>query len=125
MSGMFAPAGGHQALVAAFMSALVRQELIALLILTMLTALWMVIRELRPDLALPRRSSLMARRRPEAGSTVAGPARDEAPARRLLRLGFGALWLLDGVLQIQPAMPSGLASGVMVPAAATSPPWVR
>jgi hypothetical protein len=125
MSGMFTPAGGHHALAAAFMSALVRQELIALLILTMLTALWMVLREWRPDLALPRRRSLTARRQPNTSSTAAGPGRDEAPARRLLRLGFGALWLLDGVLQVQPAMPSGLPARVIAPAAATSPPWVR
>jgi hypothetical protein len=29
----------------------------------------------------------------------------EPTGRRLLRIGFGLLWLLDGILQAQPAMP--------------------
>jgi len=44
--------------------------------------------------------------------------------RRVLRIGFGVLWILDGLLQAQPGMPAGLASQVMAPAAEGSPGWV-
>ena len=49
----------------------------------------------------------------------------EPTARRVLRVGFGCLWILDGLLQLQSAMPLGLPSGVIQPAAATSPGWVQ
>ena len=49
----------------------------------------------------------------------------EPGARRLLRVGFGILWLFDGILQAQPQMPGGLPSQVIQPAAATSPGWVQ
>jgi hypothetical protein len=49
----------------------------------------------------------------------------EPRARRLLRIGFGALWLFDGILQAQPQMAGGLPSQVMAPAATTSPGWVQ
>ena len=46
-------------------------------------------------------------------------------AARLLRVGFGAIWILDGLLQAQPKMAGGLASQVIEPAAAASPAWVQ
>ena len=49
----------------------------------------------------------------------------EPAARRFLRLCFGWLWVLDGLLQAQPAMPLGLPDLVIRPAAATSPTWVQ
>ncbi len=49
----------------------------------------------------------------------------EPAARRILRIGFGCLWILDGLLQLQSAMPLGLPSGVIQPAASTSPGWVQ
>jgi cytochrome oxidase Cu insertion factor (SCO1/SenC/PrrC family) len=49
----------------------------------------------------------------------------EPKARRLLRIGFGALWLFDGILQAQPQMAGGLPSQVMAPAATGSPAWVQ
>jgi cytochrome oxidase Cu insertion factor (SCO1/SenC/PrrC family) len=49
----------------------------------------------------------------------------EPRARRVLRVGFGALWLFDGILQAQPQMAGGLPSQVMEPSAATSPVWVQ
>jgi cytochrome oxidase Cu insertion factor (SCO1/SenC/PrrC family) len=52
------------------------------------------------------------------------PAWVEHPARRVLRIGFGFLWVLDGVLQTQQSMPIGLPSDVVQPAAAGSPGWV-
>ncbi len=49
----------------------------------------------------------------------------EPASRRILRLGFGLLWILDGLLQLQSSMPLSVPSGVMHPAASTSPPWVQ
>ena len=49
----------------------------------------------------------------------------EPPGRRLLRIGFGLLWIFDGLLQAQPAMAAGLPSQVIGPTAASSPRWVQ
>jgi cytochrome oxidase Cu insertion factor (SCO1/SenC/PrrC family) len=48
----------------------------------------------------------------------------EPPARRVLRIGFGVLWLLDGALQIQAHMPLGLPGNVVAPSAQGSPAWL-
>ncbi len=45
--------------------------------------------------------------------------------RQLLRIGFGIIWLLDGILQAQPKMAVGLPSQVIEPTAASSPHWVQ
>lgn len=45
----------------------------------------------------------------------------EARSRTDLRMSFGALWLIDGILQFQASMPLGLANGVVAPAAAGTP----
>ena len=45
--------------------------------------------------------------------------------RRLLRIGFGLLWVFDGILQAQPKMAIGLPSQVIQPTAASSPHWVQ
>ena len=42
----------------------------------------------------------------------------------MLRIGFGLLWVIDGLLQAQPAM-VGLATQVIKPESAGSPAWVR
>ena len=49
----------------------------------------------------------------------------EPPARRILRIGFGILWVFDGLLQLQSSMPLGLPSSVIQPSASTSPSWVQ
>jgi cytochrome oxidase Cu insertion factor (SCO1/SenC/PrrC family) len=102
----------NQTVVAAFRSALIHQGIIALLIFFLLAMLWVSVREWLPA----------ARHRPGAapGGLAAEPA-----ARRLIRVGFGVLWLVDGVLQMQPGMPLGLPSNVTEPAAAGAPGWVR
>ena len=51
-------------------------------------------------------------RAPPAGAEHAEPR-----GRQLIRIGFGVLWILDGLLQAQPAMPLGLASNVTEPSA--------
>jgi cytochrome oxidase Cu insertion factor (SCO1/SenC/PrrC family) len=61
----------------------------------------------------------------ESPTTAETPRLAEHPARRLLRLSFGIIWIFDGLLQLQPAMPIGMPSQVVQPAAATSPAWVQ
>jgi cytochrome oxidase Cu insertion factor (SCO1/SenC/PrrC family) len=99
-------------LVTAFRSAVLRQGLTALLVLATLAIVWASLREWRPGLVS----------RAVKGSAV---IEREAPARRLLRLSFGLLWIFDGILQAQPAMAAGLPGQVMAPAARTSPAWVQ
>jgi cytochrome oxidase Cu insertion factor (SCO1/SenC/PrrC family) len=48
----------------------------------------------------------------------------EPIARRVLRVGFGVLWLLDGALQIQSHMPLGLPENVVAPSTQGSPEWL-
>ena len=73
--------------------------------------------------------TLQYRRLKANGKTSFPPALpDRLPepmARRILRIGFGALWIFDGVLQIQSSMPLGLPTGVIQPAAGGSPGWVQ
>ena len=57
---------------------------------------------------------------PEAVVTSAEP-----PARRFLRVAFGLLWLLDGLLQMQASMPLGMRAGVVEPAVLGSPGWIH
>lgn len=50
---------------------------------------------------------------------------DEGRARRLLRLGLGGLWLLDTLLQLQPAMfTPDVISGIMQPAGSGNVAWL-
>ena len=94
-------------LVAAFRAALLHQGLIVLLIFAVLAIAWVSAREwLRP-------------------ARAAGPVAAEPTWRQLLRIGFGVLWVIDGLLQAQPDMAGGLPSQVMQPTAASSPGWVQ
>jgi len=98
-------------IVAAFRSALVHQWAIVALIFVLLLVAW-------------------GATRAWAGAHGAGAAGAPAPwheprARRLLRVGFGILWVFDGILQAQPQMAGGLPQEVIKPAAATSPAWVQ
>ena len=94
-------------LVAAFRAALLHQGLIVLLIFAVLSIAWVSAREwLRP---------VRADR----------PAIGEPGWRQLLRIGFGVLWIIDGLLQAQPDMAGGLPSQVMQPGAQSSPGWVQ
>jgi cytochrome oxidase Cu insertion factor (SCO1/SenC/PrrC family) len=94
-------------LVAAFRSALLHQGIYVLLIFAILAVAWVSAREwLRPARSAP-------------------PASPEPAWRELLRIGFGVIWIFDGLLQAQPAMPAGLPSQVIEPTAASSPTWVQ
>ena len=98
-------------IVAAFRAALVHQWVIVALIFVLLLVAW-------------------GATRAWAGGHGAGAAGAPVPwheprARRLLRVGFGILWVFDGILQAQPQMAGGLPQEVIKPAAATSPAWVQ
>jgi cytochrome oxidase Cu insertion factor (SCO1/SenC/PrrC family) len=99
---------GNPVVVAAFRAALLHQGLIALLIFGVLGMGWISVRAWLPT---------------SAGDRAAVAA--EPTARRLLRIGFGILWLFDGILQAQPKMAIGLPSQVIQPTAAASPRWVQ
>jgi cytochrome oxidase Cu insertion factor (SCO1/SenC/PrrC family) len=101
--------------VAAFRSALLHQAIIALAIFAVLSVVWVSVRE-RQNRGGQGSEQGTAQRPTE-------PA--EPAAHRVLRIGFGLLWLLDGLLQAQPGMAAGLPSQVIEPAAASSPPWVQ
>ncbi len=61
------------------------------------------------------------------GTTTEAPRvqSTEPRARQILRVGFGILWLLAGLLQLQADMPLGLPIGVVSPAAQAAPSWVQ
>jgi len=112
--------GSNQMLVAAFRTALLHQGIIVLLVFAVLAVAWVGIREwMQSDVA------------PATPATPATPAADRGAAgaepawRQLLRIGFGILWIFDGLLQAQPAMAAGLPGQVIEPAAQASPPWVQ
>jgi cytochrome oxidase Cu insertion factor (SCO1/SenC/PrrC family) len=103
--------------VAAFKAALLHQGLIALLIFAVLGLAWFTVRAWWPAAA--------------QGGGPPGPGGSPAPAvaepawRKVLRIGFGLLWVFDGILQAQPKMAIGLPSQVIQPTAASSPHWVQ
>jgi cytochrome oxidase Cu insertion factor (SCO1/SenC/PrrC family) len=109
------------AVVAAFKAALVHQGLIALLIFGLVGLAWIIIRA-----GLPSAAAAGAGTTPEATAAEATAAGAAEPAwRRLLRIGFGLIWVFDGILQAQPKMAVGLPSQVIEPTAASSPGWVQ
>ena len=120
-------------LVAAFRSALLHQGTIALVVIAFLWLAWATARTWR--LTAPGgkpTAGQQAAARPAggwAGGWTAGSWRRggsaEPKGRRLLRVGFGLIWILDGILQAQPKMAGGLASQVIQPIAAASPAWVQ
>lgn len=116
MPGMNGVTASNSALEAAFRSALLSQGTFAFLAFVLLAIAWVACRE-----------ALLARDRARLIAHLAAVRAGRLPepaARRVLRIGFGLLWILDGLLQAQPAMPGGLPSQVIEPAAAGSPRWV-
>jgi cytochrome oxidase Cu insertion factor (SCO1/SenC/PrrC family) len=102
-------------IVSAFHSALLRQGLAALAVLLIVLLGWSVIRT-------------SALRAAAGGLPLAPGAASEVPeplARRVLRIGFALLWVLDGLLQAQAAMPLGMVPEVIDPTASSSSGWVQ
>src|SRR3984957_11434469 len=91
-------------LVAAFRSALLQQALIVALIFVFVLATWAVMRT-------------------AIGNQRADAVWPEPHGRQLLRIGFGALWVFDGLLQAQPQMAGGMPAQLQA-ADAGSPGWV-
>ncbi len=102
--------------VAAFHSALLHQGLIVLLILAVAGVTLNVLRSLQFR-AVAGGKVAQAPTLPERGA--------ESPARRLLRISFGLLWIFDGILQGQSSMPLGMVPQAIRPTAAASPTWVQ
>jgi cytochrome oxidase Cu insertion factor (SCO1/SenC/PrrC family) len=98
------PSPASSILVSAFRSALLHQSLIVALIFVLVLIAW-------------------GASRTATGALPAPPAWREPRARKVLRIGFGLLWLLDGLLQAQPQMAGGMPS-VLQPTADGSPSWV-
>ena len=111
-----APQNGNSVVLSAFHNELFHQLLLVLVIGALCAIAFNVVRTVQ-----------YRQLRALGGNTavVAPAATPEAVARRVLRIGFGGLWILDGLLQLQSAMPLGLPSSVVQPAAAGSPQWVQ
>jgi hypothetical protein len=58
------------------------------------------------------------------GSQPGGERYQRIPSRLFLRRTLGAIWILDGLLQAQPAMPEGFPTEVIAPAAVGQPQWL-
>jgi hypothetical protein len=130
---------GNPVLVAAFRSALLHQGLLALVILAVLGAGVIALR--RRGSGGGRLPAVPGGAGEPGGAAVPGttavpggaggpaaqsaPAGPEPPGRLMLLIGFGNLWLFDGLLQLQPGMPAGLPSQGIDPGAAASPAWVQ
>ena len=131
-------------LVGAFRSALLHQGAIALLIIAFLWLIWATARTWR--LTTPSQRADNADPGTTENGATAGADTDGAAAetegagqgrrigsgalaepewRRLLRVGFGIIWIFDGILQAQPKMAAGLPSLAIEPTAASSPAWVQ
>src|ERR1700678_358482 len=117
MSGMGgAPGAGGALIVQAFHDALLPHGGIIFLVVILLLVGWNGLRSLQYRRAVARGEPYPT---PHPAPAV------EPLARRVLRLGFGAFWVVDGLLQLQPQMPLGLPASALTPAAATSPGWVQ
>ncbi len=103
--------------VSAFHTAILHQLLFIGLVVVALSLVWNVVRT-----AQYRRSTV-------AGEAPVGPAPvvlgAEPVARLILRIGFGLLWIGDGLLQLQSSMALGLPTSVLEPSASSSPGWVQ
>src|ERR1035441_6948968 len=97
------------ALVAAFRSALLHQlGIVTALLVLLLLSRWAV---------RNRRHAASSAPPPRPPADVSEPR-----ARRLLRISFGILWIIDGVLQAQPQMAGGLVSRAVAPPPGAPPP---
>ncbi len=104
-------------IVSSFHTALLHQLLLIGLVLVALLLVWNILR------------TMQYRRSVTAGAALVEPTAPASPAepvaRRVLRIGFGLFWIVDGLLQLQSAMPLGLPASVLEPSAGSSPGWVQ
>jgi cytochrome oxidase Cu insertion factor (SCO1/SenC/PrrC family) len=107
---------GNSTIIQAFHTALWRQAALIFVVLILLFVAWNGLRSLQYRKAVTRGDPFPS---PHSATLP------EPTARRMLRIAFGALWVFDGLLQLQNAMPLGMASGVLQPSASGSPRWVQ
>jgi cytochrome oxidase Cu insertion factor (SCO1/SenC/PrrC family) len=105
-------------ILSAFHTALVHQLLLLGFVAVVAAVAWNVLR------------TVQYRRAVAGGGTppVAAPVADsdaEPLGRHILRVGFGLLWVIDGLLQLQSGMVLGLPTTVLRPGATGSPGWVH
>ncbi|HEY5135720.1 MAG TPA: SCO family protein [Candidatus Nanopelagicales bacterium] len=100
--GSMAP-GGNTALAGALYSALLWQ-------LALLVAVSAVVT-----------SVVLLRRGVQRSSAPTVP---EPRGRRVLRISLGALWVVDGLLQAQPAMPASFVPETIAPSLSSAPDWL-
>ena len=125
-------------IVTAFKAALLHQGLLVLVLLLLVVVAWRALRMAVLRRALPAGTPPGTPPGTSDGTSAGvcpagrpGGAEEhrrravEPAGRQVLRVGFGLLWILDGVLQAQSAMPLGLPADVVQPAAATGPGWLR
>ena len=108
---------GNSLIVSSFHSALLHQLLIILLVAAICAIGFNVVRTVQ-----------WRHLKDEGVRSFPSPTHTATPeplARQVVRVGFGCLWILDGLLQLQSAMPLGLGSSVIQPSATTSPTWVQ
>jgi cytochrome oxidase Cu insertion factor (SCO1/SenC/PrrC family) len=119
--------------IAAFKAVLLHQGLIALVIFALLGLAWVSVRAWQP---FARSGAAQAPGTPAPAQAPGAPAPAQAPGapaparaepdwRQVLRVGFGLIWVFDGILQAQPKMAVGLPAQVLEPVAAASPRWVQ
>jgi cytochrome oxidase Cu insertion factor (SCO1/SenC/PrrC family) len=124
MSGMGAGLSSNNPLiVGAFHHALWLQFLLVLLVAAVLVVFRSVLRQRQFNALAASSAATPAPEHRATSITSVGPA--EPVAHRVLRIGFGLIWILDGILQGQSAMPLSLPSQVLTPAASSSPTWVQ
>ena len=116
-------AASDPAVVAAFHAALRDQAAVALVLAAAWVLLWRPVVRLRRQLGSASTPSASAPSAVPSGRRLLHLA--EPGARRLLRLGFGALWVIDGLFQTKPAMALGLPRYVVRPAEVGTPTWVH
>lgn len=132
----------NSTIVSAFQSALLHQALVVVVILVLLAIAWNVLRSVQ------YRNAAAAVAVERAGAADAGDgdsaagrtpivsmyplatklevwAETEPSGRRVLRIGFGLLWVFDGVLQAQASMPLGMTTQAIAPTAKASPAWAQ
>jgi cytochrome oxidase Cu insertion factor (SCO1/SenC/PrrC family) len=66
----------------------------------------------------------LSRRASRAADATGETVAPEPRGRRILRVGLGALWIIAGLLQAQPAMPSSFVPSMLAPALASAPNWL-
>ena len=109
---------GNSLIVSSFHTALFHQLLIVLLVVALSAIGFNIVR------------TVQYRRLKQQGmnsfpTSLQASSAPEPLAQRIVRIGFGCLWILDGLLQVQSSMPLGLPSGVIQPSSTRRPAWVQ